>query len=35
MRTTRKTTATPAKRLSLLRETLDSALGWIDAQQPH
>jgi len=35
MRTTRKTTATPAKRLSLLRETLDSALGWIDTHQPH
>ncbi|MDZ7278478.1 virulence factor SrfC family protein [Pantoea eucrina] len=36
MRTAKKNTAaTPAKRLSLMQETLDGALGWIDAHQAH
>lgn len=35
MNSTRKNSVTPVKRLSLLRETLDSALNWVEMQQPH
>ena len=36
MRTAKKATpATPAKRLSLLQETLDGALNWVDNHQAH
>ena len=36
MRTAKKTTAvTPAKRLSLMQETLDGALNWVENQRAH